>query len=241
MKAALNGALNCSILDGWWDECFNGSNGWAIESADDDPDLDRRDLREAGSLFGILENQLVPRFYDRGRDGVPRQWVDMVLKAWASLGPEVTAARMVRDYTTALYEPAARDAIHLTSDGAAPAAALAAWRTRVAAAWDGVSITSVELDDEAPQAGESRIVTVHVDLGGLSGDDVVVQCVHGRVGHDGEFDSTSVVPLDATGPGTYAGTVTIAAAGTHGVSARVIPVHADLASPFDLGRIAWAT
>ena len=72
MKAALNGALNCSILDGWWDECFNGSNGWAIESADDDPDLDRRDLREAGSLFGILENELVPRFYDRGRDGVPR-------------------------------------------------------------------------------------------------------------------------------------------------------------------------
>ena len=87
MKAALNGALNCSILDGWWDECFNGSNGWAIESADDDPDQERRDLREAGSLFGILENQLVPRFYDRGRDGIPRQWVDMVLKAWASLGP----------------------------------------------------------------------------------------------------------------------------------------------------------
>ena len=131
MKAALNGALNCSIRDGWWDECFDGSNGWAIESAEDDPDLDRRDHREVGSLFGILENQLVPRFYDRGRDGVPRQWVDMVLKAWASLGPEVTAARMVRDYTTALYEPAAASAIHLASDGGAPAAALAAWRERV--------------------------------------------------------------------------------------------------------------
>ena len=75
MKAALNGALNCSILDGWWDECYDGANGWAIESADDDPDLERRDLREAGSLFAILENQVVPQFYDRGRDGVPRQWV----------------------------------------------------------------------------------------------------------------------------------------------------------------------
>ena len=170
MKAALNGALNCSILDGWWDECFNGSNGWAIESAEDDPDLDRRDLREVGSLFGILENQLVPRFYDRGRDGVPRQWVDMVLKAWASLGPEVTAARMVRDYTTALYEPAARSAIHLASNGAEPAIALAEWRERVTAAWDGVSVTSVELDDEHPQAGESRTVTVAVDLGGLTAD-----------------------------------------------------------------------
>jgi starch phosphorylase len=241
MKAALNGALNCSILDGWWDECFNGSNGWAIESAEDDPDQDRRDLREVGSLFGILENQLVPRFYDRGRDGVPRQWVDMVLKAWASLGPAVTAARMVRDYTTALYEPAARSAIHLASADAGPAVTLAAWRERVTGAWDGVSVTSVSLDDETPQAGESRTVTVEVELGGLTAADVVVQCVHGRLGHDGEFDETAVVTLAEAGPGTYAGTITIAAAGTHGVSARVIPVHADLASPFDLGRIAWAT
>jgi starch phosphorylase len=240
MKAALNGALNCSILDGWWDECFNGANGWAIESAEDDPDEERRDLREAGSLFGILENQVVPRFYDRGRDGVPRQWVDMVLKAWASLGPEVTASRMVRDYTTALYEPAARAAVHLSSDDARPAATLAAWRERVLAAWDGVAVASVELDDEAPRAGESRDVTVAVDLGGLAPDDVVVQCVHGRIGHDGEFDNTEIVPLAPATPGTYTGTITIAAAGTHGVTARVIPVHPDLASPFDLGRIAWA-
>src|SRR6188472_3182441 len=121
MKAALNGALNLSILDGWWDECFDGTNGWAIDSADDDPDLERRDLREAGSLFAILENHVVRKFYDRGRDGVPRDWVEMVLQAWSSLGPDVTAARMVRDYTTALYEPAAASAIHLSSDGAEPA------------------------------------------------------------------------------------------------------------------------
>ena len=101
-------------------------------------------------------------------------------------------------------------------------------------------MTSVELDDEAPQAGESRTVTVTVELGGLAADDVVVQCVHGRIGHDGEFDRFDVVDLRPVAPGTYRGPITIAAAGTHGVSARVVPVHADLASPFDLGRIAWA-
>src|SRR5215218_9364690 len=69
MKAALNGALNCSILDGWWNERYDGTNGWAIDSAEDDPDLERRDLREVGSLFKILESQVVPRFYGRGRDG----------------------------------------------------------------------------------------------------------------------------------------------------------------------------
>ncbi|MBA3286656.1 MAG: alpha-glucan family phosphorylase, partial [Acidimicrobiia bacterium] len=128
MKAALNGALNCSILDGWWDECYDGGNGWAIESADDDPDQERRDLREAGSLFSILEHQVVPRFYDRGGDGIPRAWVSMVLEAWASLGPQVNAARMVRDYTTEMYEPAAAAAVHLAADGGAAAAALADWR-----------------------------------------------------------------------------------------------------------------
>ncbi len=138
MKAALNGALNLSILDGWWDECYDGANGWAIDSADDDPDLERRDLREAGSLFAILENQVVRNFYDRGRDGVPSQWVEMVLEAWATLGPQVTASRMVRDYTTALYEPAAASSVHLLSDGAKAATELAAWRQRVDEAWDAV-------------------------------------------------------------------------------------------------------
>ncbi|MDQ3469980.1 MAG: alpha-glucan family phosphorylase, partial [Actinomycetota bacterium] len=130
MKAALNGALNCSILDGWWDECYDGRNGWAIESAEDDPDEERRDLREAASLFAILEQQVVPMFHDRDGAGVSRSWVQMVLHSWATLGPRVTAARMVRDYTTALYEPAAASAQRLASGAAA--AELATWRQRVA-------------------------------------------------------------------------------------------------------------
>ena len=90
MKAALNGCLNLSILDGWWDECFDGENGWAINSADDDPDLGRRDQREATSLFGLLEREIVPLFYDRGTDGVPVGWVDKMKHNWRTLGPFVT-------------------------------------------------------------------------------------------------------------------------------------------------------
>ena len=107
MKAALNGALNCSILDGWWDECYAPGIGWAIESAEDDPDLERRDQRECASLFAVLEEQVIPRFYEHTSGGLPRAWIEMVQEAWATLGPRVTAARMVRDYTTELYEPAA--------------------------------------------------------------------------------------------------------------------------------------
>ena len=107
MKAALNGALNCSILDGWWDECYAPGIGWAIESAEDDPDLERRDQRECASLYAVLEEQVVPTFYEHTSGGLPKAWTEMVQEAWATLGPRVTAARMVRDYTTELYEPAA--------------------------------------------------------------------------------------------------------------------------------------
>ena len=241
MKAALNGALNCSILDGWWDECFNGANGWAIESAADDPDETRRDLREASSLFSILEQQVVRSYYDRGADGVPRAWVDLVLGAWASLGPQVTAARMVRDYTTALYEPAARSSSQLTADGAAAATALATWRSRVEDAWSGVRVTSVDVDEADLAAGASRDVAVRVERNGLTPDDVAVEVVHGPLGHDGEFlAGFTRTPLSGNGDGTYHGSVDVRVAGSYGVTARVLPAHDDLASPYDLGLVAWA-
>ena len=165
-------------------------NGWAIESAEDDPDQDRRDLREVGSLFGILENQVVPRFYDRGRDGVPRQWVEMVLKAWATLGPEVTAARMVRDYTTdALRAGGAPRRSSCRRPAARPAVELAAWRERVDGGV-GRRVGHVRRGRRRDTAGRRppRTVTVEVELGGLTPDDVCVQVVHGPLGHDGEFD-----------------------------------------------------
>ena len=144
------------------------------EGAEGDPDQERRDRREVSSLFSILEDQVVRRFYQRDAAGVPRDWVAMVLRAWASLGPKVTAARMVRDYTTALYDPAAASALQLTADRGKAAIELANWCDRVVAAWDDVAVTSVEIDVSDTSAGTSRPVRVGVELGGLSPDDVVV-------------------------------------------------------------------
>lgn len=111
MKAALNGALNCSILDGWWDECYDGTNGWAIESDESDTDLVARDHFEADSLFGLLEREIVPLFYERDSDDIPHNWIAKIKDNWKSLGPFVTATRMVRDYTSELYEPAAAETV----------------------------------------------------------------------------------------------------------------------------------
>ena len=105
MKAALNGGLNLSILDGWWDEWFDGDNGWAIPSADGVEDTDKRDDLEAEALYDLIENEVAPRFYDVDDDGVPTRWLEMVRHTLKSLGPKVLATRMVRDYVRDALRP----------------------------------------------------------------------------------------------------------------------------------------
>ena len=244
MKAALNGALNCSILDGWWDELFNGENGWAISSAEQIDDDDRRDELEANSLFEILERQVVPLFYERWEGPVPRRWVRRMKSALRSLGPEVSAARMVRDYVEQLYEPTAAQAIRLDGEAASGARELAAWKQRVVDGWEGVAVLAVETDVSVTTLGADRTVDAEVQLGDLSAADVEVQLVHGVVGQQDEIDPPTIVPMhpvtDAGGTTRYRGSFTCAQAGQYGFTVRVVPSHPHLVSPVELGRIAWA-
>jgi starch phosphorylase len=109
MKAVLNGAVHCSVLDGWWDEMYDGRNGWAIPSFEHEQDLGRRDHLEADALFALLEGEIVPLFYARDEAGLPRGWLDKVRASLRTLGPQVTAERMLREYVERLYEPASAE------------------------------------------------------------------------------------------------------------------------------------
>lgn len=245
-KAALNGGLNCSVLDGWWDEYFDGENGWAISSVEGEADLAKRDAIEAASLFDLIEHQIVPLFYDRMGGPVPRRWVQRVKSSLRSLGPEVVASRMVRDYVEMLYEPVARRADVLAEDHDR-ARALAAWKARVLGAWDGVKVLFADAGDGANDLGAERPVVASVDLGGLGGDDVTVQLVHGSVGPTDEIEDPTVVSMslespddDGGGPLRYVGRFTCERAGRYGFTVRVVPAHPDLSSPTELGRMAWA-
>jgi starch phosphorylase len=241
MKAALNGVINCSILDGWWDESYDGTNGWAIPSADDDPDVGRRDQREAMSLFGLFEREIVPLFYDRGPDGVPVRWIDKMKANWRTLGPFVTAARMVRDYTAELYEPAAASADLLLADAARRGRTLAAWKVRVEQAWPAVKIVDVDVDTAPAHEGEQRTASARVELGGLEPGEVTVQALHGPIDSRGEFvDGPQPVDLDPTGDGVFACTYTIGEAGPYGITVRVLPRHPDMINPVEMGLVAWA-
>jgi starch phosphorylase len=248
MKAALNGGLNCSILDGWWDELFDGENGWAISSAEFLADADRRDEVEANSLFDLLESQIVPLYFDRFGGQIPRRWVGKVRDELVSLGPAVVATRMVKDYVRELYEPTAAQADLVGADGWAKARELASWKRHVADSWAQVAVESVEADDAVPELGAARGVEAVVDLGALSPADVEVQLLHGPVGEADQLDPTQTVTMQAVTDATpesdggalrYAGSFTCDQAGRYGFTVRVVPSHPGLANPVELGRIAW--
>src|SRR4051794_34780821 len=246
MKAALNGGLNLSILDGWWDEWYDGDNGWAIPTADGVDDVDQRDDLEAAALYDLIENDVSPRFYDHDEDGVPTRWLEMVRHTLKSLGPKVLATRMVRDYVRQLYAPAAGNARLLNSDYAG-AATLAAWKKKVKAAWPSVRVEHVESSGvgDAAEVGAVLNVRAFVSLGDLTPDDVHVQVVHGRIdSNDVLTDSTlsDLVLADTYDGGRYRfdGDVELDRGGPFGYTVRVIPKNELLASVAELGVVAVA-
>jgi glycogen phosphorylase len=245
MKSAFNGGLNLSILDGWWHEMFDGENGWAISSAEDVDDIERRDQLEAGALFDLLERQVVPLFYETYGGPVPRRWLKKVRKSLTSLGPKVTASRMVADYVELLYEPTAARTNTLSANGLARARSLAAWKQRVAEAWHGVHVDRVEGDGAAAELGGSRTVEAVVSLGTLSADDVDVQLVHGPVGQGDELTERTSASMHPAGTADedharYVGSFYCERAGRYGFTVRIVPRHPDLVGNSELGLAAWA-
>ncbi|MDQ6727281.1 MAG: alpha-glucan family phosphorylase [Actinomycetota bacterium] len=251
-KAALNGALNCSIRDGWWDEYFDGENGWAIASTEGWDDLGRRDQAEAASLFDILERQIVPLFYERAPGRPPQRWLQRVRRSLRTLGPEVSASRMVRDYVADLYEPAAAAADVMAGDRHQRARDLAGWKQRVVAGWPGVAVGDIVSDSLTADLGSNRRVSAAVALGTLSPSDVDVQLVHGPVGPTDELTDTAIVTMALVPPTLsdagavaetghrYEGSFTCERAGRYGFTVRVVPSHPHLSTFAEMGRVAWA-
>ncbi|MCX5279230.1 MULTISPECIES: glycosyltransferase family 1 protein [unclassified Streptomyces] len=244
MKAALNGCLNLSVLDGWWDEWFRPDFGWAIPTADGTAtDDDRRDELEANALYELLEQRVAPRFYDRGGHGLPDRWIEMVRQTLTHLGPKVLAGRMVREYVERLYAPAAHAHRSLTADAARE---LAGWKARVRSAWPQVTVDHLEATSATTTAelGASLSLRVRVGLGDLSPDDVEVQAVAGRVGTDDRIADAVCVPLkpaggsDLEGRWVYEGPLSLDRTGPFGYTVRILPAHRLLASGAELGLVA---
>ncbi|MFD1213428.1 alpha-glucan family phosphorylase [Arthrobacter sp. GCM10027362] len=261
MKAAINGGLNLSVLDGWWDEMYDGDNGWAIPSASANVTPDERDNIEAAALYDLLEHHVAPRFYGSEQsdaagaagpsapspDPVPHQWIAMIKHTLATLGPAVSAERMVRDYVERLYRPASASGRTARAEHFKAARELAAWTARVRQSWPEVvveHVDSLDVTDE-PQIGDRVRINAYVRLAELTPEDVAVQAVHGQVAENDELDQISLCELEleedlGDGRFLFSGAVTIDHSGSFGYTVRVLPRHQHLATDAELGLVANA-
>ncbi|MBO0873483.1 MAG: alpha-glucan family phosphorylase [Pseudonocardia sp.] len=247
MKAVLNGGLNLSVRDGWWDELYDGRNGWAIPTADGVSDPSRRDDLEAAALYELLATQVAPTFYQRDADGVPTAWVELVRHTLATLRPQVQATRMVSEYVLDWYRPAARAAVEVSGGDYAGARRLAEYRQRLNGSWPRVRITGVDASGvpDSPVVGAPMTVRASVELAGLKPDDVAVQAVVGRVDETDELDDPVTVAMAHAGGvesdgDRFEAVVPLPHAGLIGYTVRVLPRHELLSSPAELGKIVVA-
>ena len=242
-KAAINGVLNLSVLDGWWGEGYNGKNGWAIAPHSPDFDPAFRDAQEATDMLDIIEHEVIPTFYSHDQHGYSRKWVEMSREAMKSCIPQFNSMRMVNDYVQQFYSAARNHCVRLQSRNREEAKELAHWKRKVREHWN--KVTAERLDEARPwlQYGNALPIRVRAFLNGLSPDDVAVECVIGHTDEQGTFHQEAVYPLqhqeqdgkshifvldlqpDECGLKTY--------------RLRLYPHHRLLSHPFEMGYLIW--
>lgn len=246
MKAAANGVLNVSTLDGWWAEAYSFDVGWAIGRGEVYDDADYQDAVEAHALYDLLERDVVPMFYERGADGLPRRWIERVKNSIKKLNSYFNTHRMVREYTEQFYLPAADHYRALSADGMARARTLAAWKARVRGVWPEIEVRMVEADlPEEPTVGDEISARARVYLADLAPDDVRVEFTMGRLDTEGHLVDAQTSRMSATEGEHDAYTfevdgVVCESSGLHGYTLRVLPAHDDLVTSFLPGLIVWA-
>ena len=246
MKVCVNGGINLSILDGWWDEGYLGDNGWRIGSGEEHQDQQYQDEVESNALYDLFEREIVPEFYTRGADGLPRGWIKRMKRSIATNVAVFNTNRMVREYTNVSYLPSHHRFTRLAANDLVGAKRLAAWRRKLLEQWREVRVEEVTAPPQEPlHVGDALNVQARVHLGSLSPDDVEVQLYHGTIDSMGEIVQPRAAVLGAVGPAAgnsvavFGGSVACAASGQYGFSVRVLPRNPDLPHPFEPGLVTW--
>ncbi len=242
MKAAINGALNISVLDGWWDEGYDPNVGWAIGEGEEYVDTAYQDQVEANALMDHLEKEIVPLFYNRASDDLPREWIDMMKASISKLGAYFNTNRMVRDYTEQFYVPAGTHYNELKKDNHLRARNIASWRKKMHEEWPNLRIERIEAQGLGQiVVGDEIEVSVKLELGKLTADDVIVQAYVGRVESGEEITDGSPIILAPVKneKGLFKGKIACRFSGKLGYSIRVMPQHSDL-NPIHSRLILWS-
>lgn len=246
MKASMNGLPNLSVLDGWWDEADYVRTGWAIGHGEDYEDLNYQDDVEANALYDLLEQEVVPLFYDRDDEGLPRRWIAKMKDAIRLNCPFFNTARMVGEYASRAYFPVSDSYRTLITDSYAGAKELAQWKSRVFDNWYAMKIQDVDISDlKDIRVNQDIAVKARIFLAGMGPEDVQVELYKGAVDASGEIVRGTPVVMDyqgqdAQGMAIYTINVAYVNSGLQGLSLRVIPKHGNLSNMYSLGLVLWA-
>jgi starch phosphorylase len=245
MKVVPNGGLNLSVLDGWWAEAYRPGAGWAIGDGQEFVHAGYQDDVDAEALYSLLEKEIVPLFYHRDADGLPRGWIAMMKNSIRVLAPAFSGDRMLKQYTEGFYLPAADRYRLMVADDFAKAKELTAWKLKVREAWCDVKVTWVE-ERGTPElkVGEVIEVAAKVRLGSLDPSEVLVEAYFSSLRSDGTLRNGRGTPLcwvsrESNGEHLYRGTVASKASGLHGYAVRVLPCREGVLVPNELPLIAW--
>jgi starch phosphorylase len=245
MKAAMNGCLHCSIMDGWWDESYNGDNGFSIGSTEQYASTEDQDRAESLSLYEILEQEIIPAFYHRNKQGIPELWVEKMKSSIMSIAPEFSTARMVRDYTRKFYLPALQRYAVLQKNNLEGAKELRNWKKHIYHNWEMVSFGTISIQGISHAAiGKHIKVYAEVYTGNLSEKDLLVEAVYGKINAQGDLQYVSKQILTfqgyTDGKAWFEGQFLSEFGGQQGCTVRVLPTHTLLTDNADIGLCTWA-
>ena len=243
-KAGINGVINLSVLDGWWGEGYNGSNGWAITPHIPPVDPMFRDREESQELLDILEKQVAPLYYARNGHGYSEAWVRRSKASMQSLIPRFNSQRMVMDYVRHYYGPARKQCLVMTGNQFARAREVAGWRRKIDAAWPSARLRRVDSPATEIRSGTTLKIEIAAALNGLGADDVLVECLIGTEGEDGSFlraETHVFIPDGANDRGEHVFRLNLAPrlAGLQFYKIRMYPFHHCLSHRFEAGYMIW--
>ena len=243
-KAGINGVVNLSVLDGWWGEGFTGDNGWGIAPHGQEFDADYRNQEEAKDLLDIIENEVIPMYYERDGRGYSQKWVQMSKASMRTTIPNFNAQRMVKDYINNFYTRANNHQKMLSANNNEPAHELSAWKQKIAQLWPKVKMRRIDEATGPILDGDSLPIRIAADLDGLTPDDVIVECIVGREDKQGEFQAVEHFIFDAVGNNEknetlFSINLKPSHSGKQLYKLRMYPSHRLLANRFEVGHMIW--
>ncbi len=246
MKVVPNGVINMSILDGWWDEAYTLESGWAIGRGEIYDDINLQNEVESNAIYELLEKEIIPLFYECGRDGLPRGWISKMKSSMTSLCPVFNTNRMVREYFEKYYMPAAKCFHTLKENNIEKAKELANWKSFIKNNWDKIRILNIKASPPKQVTVGSKLdVQATIFLGTLKPDDIQAQIYFGIVNSKMQIEDAIPIPMEcckseSDGKHTFIGSISCTKSGLHGYSLRILPKHNFLNNPLETGLILWS-